>query len=50
MDEAVQRVLDRTYDANGNGGLFPTRTVMVDQRGMDIWMQMQAWLNEHWRI
>lgn len=50
VDEAVQRVLDRTYDANGNGGLFPTRTVMADQRSMDIWMQMQAWLNEHWRI
>ena len=50
VDDAVQRVLDRTYGSDGNGGLFPLRFPSEDQRGVDIWMQMHAWLNEHCTI
>ena len=44
--EAVDRVLYRTYDADGNGGLFPLREAENDQRKVEIWYQMQQWLLE----
>lgn len=50
IEEAIQRVMDRTYDSNGDGGLFPLHSMDYDQRNADIWYQMQAWLNEHCAI
>ena len=47
VEEAMNRVLDRTYDANGSGGLFPLQRIRADQRHMEIWYQMQCWLTEH---
>jgi hypothetical protein len=44
--EAVDRVLYRTYDRNGRGGLFPLKNPEKDQRGVEIWYQMQEWLLE----
>lgn len=39
----IQRLLDtflwRTYDRNGNGGLFPMRHPKDDQRKVEIWYQ-----------
>lgn len=46
VQEAVDRVLYRTYDSNGNGGLFPLRHSDKDQRTVEIWYQMQEWLLE----
>lgn len=34
---------DRTYDFNGNGGLFPLKYPKKDQRNVELWDQMQAW-------
>lgn len=48
--DAVERVVNRTYDANGDGGLFPLRNPKEDQRYVDIWYQMHAWLAEHCSI
>lgn len=50
VEEAVQRVLDRSYDAYGNGGLFPLRYAVNGYMEADIWYQMQAWLGEHCEI
>lgn len=52
VEDAVNRVLDRTYDRNGNGGLFPIYILRPedDVRNMEIWYQMQLWLNEHSEI
>lgn len=47
VEEAMNRVLDRTYDSNGSGGLFPLQKIRADQRHMEIWYQMQCWLTEH---
>lgn len=46
VQEAVDRVLFRTYDRNGFGGLFPLKRCMNDQRKVEIWYQMQSWLME----
>lgn len=50
VQEAVDRVLLRTYEADGDGGLFPLRGDHGDQRNTEIWYQMQLWLGEHAEI
>lgn len=46
VQEAVDRVLFRTYEADGSGGLFPLRHADKDQRTVEIWYQMNRWLME----
>lgn len=46
VNEAVDRVLYRTYDPDGSGGLFPLQHPDKDQRTVEIWYQMQQWLLE----
>jgi len=38
--------LNRNYEANGNGGLFPLRHPKKDQRLISIWDQMNLYLTE----
>lgn len=41
-------LIHREYDSDGqNGGLFPLRNPNGDQRTIEIWYQMQAYLNEN---
>lgn len=40
----LQTWLDRSYDRNGVGGLFPIQHSREDQRKVEIWYQMQAYL------
>jgi hypothetical protein len=47
VDDAVFRVNERCFCADGSGGLFPLRNYERDQRGVEIWYQMQAWLMEN---
>lgn len=47
VEDTIFRVVDRQYDYNGNGGLFPLRHAYEDQREVDIWYQMHAWLTEN---
>ena len=47
VEDAVDRVLNRQYDQNGKGGLFPLKHTMQDQRSVEIWYQMHAWLGEN---
>ncbi len=42
------RLNARQYDQDGgNGGLFPLENPSQDQRGVEVWYQMQAYLSEN---
>lgn len=45
VHEIVTRFLDRGYSRNGKGGLF-TVARKCDMRTIEIWYQMQYWLDE----
>lgn len=49
-DQTIRRFLDRKYDADGLGGLFPLEYPGedIDQRDIEIWYQMQSYLNERY--
>lgn len=44
--EVVDRVIWRTYDPNGHGGLFPLTNPHEDQRKVELWYQVNAYLLE----
>lgn len=46
IDQVVKRILGRTYEPNGSGGLFPLRDVHEDQRQVEIWYQMNNYIIE----
>lgn len=50
-DEKVCYIIDnfigRRYFKDGYGGLFPLKNAKQDQRKVEIWYQMQAFLLEH---
>ena len=47
IDEILNKFIDRTYRASGYGGLFPLRHPKEDQRKVEIWYQMAAYLIEN---
>jgi hypothetical protein len=52
--EYVELVLDqliwRTYEPNGNGGLFPIKNPTQDQREVEIWYQFCEYLVDQNRV
>lgn len=46
VELAVHRVNNRTYDKNGNGGLFPLKKTDIDQRGVELWYQLNSYVME----
>jgi hypothetical protein len=48
VDELLEKLIWRTYRADGFGGLFPLEHPEKDQRRVDIWYQMQAYLLERY--
>lgn len=46
VDAIIQRLLDRSYEKNGAGGLFPLEHARRDQTHVNIWYQLQAYLLE----
>lgn len=46
VDEVLQIVLDRTYSEDGRGGLFPLRSPHLDQRRIELWYQLSAYILE----
>lgn len=46
IDEVLDRVLFRTYQKNGKGGFFPLRHPYRDQRKVELWYQLSAWVLE----
>lgn len=52
-DEIRQKVgvfLDRHYKSDGTGGLFPLKNPRKDQRRVEIWYQMSAYVIENYPI
>jgi hypothetical protein len=47
VDETLERVIWRNYEPDGLGGLFPLEHPEHDQREVEIWYQLCAYLNEH---
>lgn len=47
IEHVIHQLNNRTYEANGRGGLFPLRNPREDQRDVEIWYQMHAFLGEH---
>lgn len=45
--DAIDRVIDRTYYADGKGGLFPLNHPGKDQRQVELWYQSQQYLMEN---
>ena len=46
--EALERVIYRTYEPNGHGGLFPLKDHQRDQRTIELWYQLNAYLLEQY--
>ena len=46
IDDTLDRIIWRTYDAAGRGGLFPLHNPKKDQRKVEIWYQLSAYLLE----
>lgn len=45
VEECVTRFLNREYERNGKGGLFTVKGTRRDMRKMEIWYQLNAYLN-----
>lgn len=48
VDYILNVWLNRAYDSHGNGSLFPLHAYGGDCRNLDIWGQMNAWIEEHY--
>lgn len=46
VDEILENLIWRTYEYNGKGGLFPLDHPEKDQRGVEIWYQLCAYILE----
>ena len=46
VDDVIERLLDHDYQANGEGGLFTVEYARYDMRSIEIWYQMNCYLNE----
>lgn len=45
VDECIERFLNRDYHSNGRGGLFTVRNCDHDLRDVEIWVQLNLYLN-----
>lgn len=48
VNEVLERVIWRNYDEDGRGGLFPLRHPDDNQREVELWYQMSAYILEQW--
>ena len=46
VDKIIDEFVEREYDYNGEGGIFPLKHCDRDQREVEIWYQMSAYLYE----
>lgn len=47
VEEVLDRQIWRTYRSNGAGGLFPLKHPRRDQRDIELWVQLNAFLLEN---
>ena len=50
VDWILDGFINRQYESNGEGGLFPLKGCCEDQRDVEIWYQMSAYLMEHHEV
>ena len=43
----IDRILNRTYSADGEHGLFPVKEPSSDRRKISLWQQMNDWVDQH---
>lgn len=48
LDSKIDVFCYRKCDKRGHGGLFPLKRSKVDQRRVELWYQMMAYLLENW--
>lgn len=46
IEQALERLINRTYDKSGHGGLFPLEDPQEDQRNLQLIYQMYGYINE----
>lgn len=46
IDEVLNTIIWRQYKADGTGGLFPLDNPKDDQRKVELWYQLNAYINE----
>lgn len=46
LDEILERLIWRTYDRDGRGGFFPLLDPKEDQTKVELWYQLNAYVNE----
>lgn len=46
IKDAIYKVIWRTYDTNGLGGLFPLDETNNDQRKVELWYQLAEYINQ----
>lgn len=50
VDGILKIIIDRRYNHNGEGGLFPLKNAEKDQREVELWYQMCTFLVEKFNI
>lgn len=50
VDDILDTVIWRTYDRKGHGGFFPLRNRCINQKNVEIWYQLAAYVNELRRV
>lgn len=48
VDSILEIFLNREYRQDGRGGLFPLKNPSKDQRKVELWYQMNAYINENY--
>lgn len=48
VEKIIEGFLQRRYSSNGDGGLFPILYPSRDQRDLEIWYQLNAYLDENY--
>lgn len=50
VDYILEKFMERDYDYEGFGGLFPRKNATEDQSKVEIWYQMQGYFLENYEI
>ena len=50
IDDTLDTFIWRNYKPSGEGGLFPLKNPHTDQRKVELWYQMHAWLAENFTL
>lgn len=50
LDETMDKLIFRNYRSNGHGGLFPLNNASRDQRKVELWYQLAAYVLERYPL